>query len=227
MLESGHQELSPFCFIKALYSSAALLLGGNPRRKNVLMLSSLCLPHGLLPLLFVSSNTISNIQAILVGFSIEFVQAKLLLAVEGVPSSPLHLRTWCLYWSRKQKSGLQAKQWLVIFPTRRLCHLCLSRSCVRFKRRKCFCDPMTFFGCLPNTHNIGGTSCVFWMVTFASIHCVELFAKGRLASFSAQHIGEEEEAWIFYWDKMDHCLESLIWGVSSNRSVWFWWSSVF
>jgi len=34
------------------------------------------------------------------------------------------------------------------------------------------------------------------MVTFASIHSAELFAKERLASFPAQHIGrdfEEEE----------------------------------
>lgn len=67
-------------------------------------------PHGLLPLLVMSSNTISNIQAILVGFSIEFVQAKLLLAAEGIPSSPLPLRTWCPYWSRKQETELRTKQ---------------------------------------------------------------------------------------------------------------------
>jgi len=50
-------------------------------------------PHGLLPLLFTSSNTISNIQALLSGFSTKFVQAKLLLAADGIPSSPLPLRT--------------------------------------------------------------------------------------------------------------------------------------
>lgn len=67
------------------------------------------LPHGL-PWLFMSSNTISSIQAILVGFPIEFLQAKLLFAAESIPSSLVSLRTWYTYLSRKQKSRLQTKQ---------------------------------------------------------------------------------------------------------------------
>lgn len=56
--------------------------------------------------------------------------------------------------------------------------------------------------CLIITLNIEGTSCVFWRVTFASIHSAELFGKEGLARFPAQDIGrdfeEEEEAGSSY-----------------------------
>lgn len=156
------------------------------------------LPHGL-PLLFLSSNTISSIQAILVGFPIEFLQAKLLLATVSISSPPVPLRTWYSYLSLIYpgiKSWVcRLSRWLMLFLTRGA-HL--SGNCVRFNRRKCSCDPVSFFGCLSNTLNFEGMSCVFWMVTFASIHSAELFAKERVARFPAQDIGrdfeEEEEA---------------------------------
>lgn len=156
------------------------------------------LPHGL-PLVFMSSKTISGIQAVLVGFHIEFLRAKLLLDAVSIPSSPVPLRTCYSHLSRKQESRCRLSRWLMLFPTRRA-HL--SRSCVRFNRRKCSCDPVSFFGCLSNTLNIEGTSCVFWMVTFASIHSAELFGKEGLARFPAQDIDrdfeEEEEAGSIY-----------------------------
>lgn len=75
-------------------------------------------PHGL-PLLFMSSNTISNIQAILVGFPIEFLQAKLLLAALSISSSPVPLRAWYSYLSRKQGSSVQTKQVVDALPNQR------------------------------------------------------------------------------------------------------------
>lgn len=196
MLESGcprgGDSLSAFSIPKALSSLAALLLGGNLREKYSNALQPWT--HGL-PLLFVSSNTISSIQAILVGFPTEFLQAKLLLAAYSTPSSPVPLRLGALIYPGSKSGGCRLSTWLMLFLTRRAN---LSRSCVRFNRRKCSCHPVSFFGCLSNTLNIEGTSCVFWMVTSASIHSAELFAKERLARFPAQDIGrgseEEEEA---------------------------------
>lgn len=148
-----------------------------------------------------SFNTISNIKTVLLGFSIEFVQAKLLLLLR---TFPLLLFLWELDapldpGSKRHNCGLS--RWLMIFLTRRLCHQ-LSGSFVRFKRRNYSHDPGPSFCCLSNTRNIGGTSRVFWIVTFASIHSAKLFANESLASFPAQHIGrdfkEEEEAGNIY-----------------------------
>lgn len=183
MLGSGcprGDSLSAFCILKSLSSLASLLLGGSSRWRNVLMLSSLCL------MAFLDSSCLPTQSVV---FKL-FLWASLLNSFKQscfwlLKAFPLLLFLWELdipIYPGSKSQGCRPSRWLMLFLTRRA-HL--SGSCVRFNRRKSSCDPVSFFGCLSNTPNIGWTSCVFWMVTFASIHSAELFAKEKLARFPA------------------------------------------